>query len=539
MRPSPPAESEGPTRPVPVVQSLVELIRRRSLECGAAIVFITPDRTWSYAQLDEESNRIAQGLLALGIERGDCVACLTKHAAECALLLLGANKIGAVLAPLNWRLSSGELAYVTGVAAPKLIIADEFLSDVLDQVAMPSVRARLIADVPSGDDSFRTWAAEHSATDSDFEPACEDVSVRLFSSGTTGNPKAADVTHSGILVHCEAWAKPFGYRRGATTHLNVLPTFHVSGIVNAFWMVYLGGIAVFLPEFNPERYLQAIEKYHVTDAFAVPAMLRVLLDCAAMRTTDLSSLRCIAYGGSPVDEELIARCLEMFRCGFLQVYGMTEASGTITALLPADHDPGGPRSHLLRSVGPPGAHFDMRVVRPIDGETCVEGEVGEVWIRSPQMMRGYFNDEAANAAAFPHGRGAQGGWFRTGDAGFVREGYLYLQDRIKDMIISGGENVYPAEVEAILSLHPAVAEVAVIGVPDERWGETVKACVVLRSGHAVTAADLIAYARARLAHYKCPTSVDLVAALPRNPSGKLLKRVLRGPYWAGRKRDIA
>jgi acyl-CoA synthetase (AMP-forming)/AMP-acid ligase II len=304
-------------------------------------------------------------------------------------------------------------------------------------------------------------------------------------------------------------------------------------------MLYLGGTAVFQPEFNSQRYLAAIARYQVTDAFAVPAMLRAMVECPEIHTTDLSSLRCIAYGGSPIDETLLTLCLERFRCGFLQVYGMTEASGTLTALYPPEHDPGGPQAQLLRSVGRPAHHIELRVVRPTNGGPCADGEVGEVWVRSSQLMREYFEDSVATAAAFPEGRDPPGGWFRSGDAGYLQDGYLFLHDRIKDMIISGGENVYPAEVEMTLAAHPAIAELAVIGVPDDKWGETVKACVVLRPGVVATAGELIAYARTRLAHYKCPTSVDFVDTLPRNPSGKVLKRVLRAPYWEGRTRNIA
>jgi fatty-acyl-CoA synthase len=233
---------------------------------------------------------------------------------------------------------------------------------------------------------------------------------------------------------------------------------------------------------------------------------------------------------------LLEQSLQCFKCGFLQVYGMTEASGTLTALSPGDHNPGGPRQHLLRSVGNPASHIALRVVDPITGSERKAGETGELWVRSLQNMLGYFGDPAATGAAFPLGQDAQGGWLRTGDAGYIEDGYVYLKDRIKDMIISGGENVYPAEVEGVLAQHPAILEVAVIGVPHDKWGETVKACVVLRQVDEITEAQIIDFARERMAHYKCPTSVDVLAALPRNPSGKILKRELREPYWVGRTR---
>jgi acyl-CoA synthetase (AMP-forming)/AMP-acid ligase II len=521
------------------LRSQAELIRRRSAEFPARTALVTPTRSWTFAELDAESNRIAQGLLAAGVTQGDCVASLTKHAAACILLFLAARKIEAILAPLNWRLSARELEYVIGVTRPKVLMADAFLTDTLAGVSAPWVTCRLVTDIPDDPSAMGRWAAQYPSQDPGGEPTLDSTAARLFSSGTTGYPKAIDISERGILTQCIEWTVPFRYEHGNTVHLNVLPTFHVSGIVNAAWMLYLGGTSVFQPEFDPQRYLAAITEHHVTDAFAVPAMLRSMVDCPQIRTADLSTLRSIAYGGSPIDETLLQRCVAAFRCGFLQVYGMTEATGTLTALYPEEHQPGGANAHLLRSVGRPAAHIELRIMSPGERRECAGGEVGEVWIRSAQLMREYYGDPAATAAAFPEGRVPPGGWFRSGDAGYLQGGYLFLHDRIKDMIISGGENIYPAEVELVLAAHPAIAEVAVIGIPHEKWGETVRAYVVLRSGAAATGADLIAYARARLAHYKCPTSVDFLDALPRNPSGKVLKRVLREPFWSGQTRNIA
>lgn len=522
----------------PRFRSLADLIRHQAQRLGERCAFVAPARRWTYAELDEISNRVAQGLAAEGIGAGDVVASLTKHGAECVILLLAASKLDAVLAPLNWRLAPRELEYVLGVAHPKVLVADEFMTPVLSEVSMPSVRRRLTTEGNDPIASFAGWAAGFEAKDPGAQPELDDSAARLFSSGTTGLPKAVDLSHRGILIQCHAWTGPFGYRQGDTVHLNVLPTFHVSGLVNAVWMLYLGGVAVFYPQFEPREYLAAIAQHRVTDAFAVPAMLRSMVDLPEIKTTDLSTLRSIAYGGSPIDEPLLRRCVERFGCGFLQVFGMTECSGTVTLLSAEDHTPGEGRSQLLRSVGKPGPHISLRVVDPANGGACADGDVGEVWIRSPQNMKRYFGNADATAAVFPEGRDDSGGWLRSGDAGYLRDGYLFLHDRIKDMVITGGENVYPAEVESVVAAHPAVAEVAVIGVPDQKWGETVKACVVLKPTVQAAAADIIEFTRARLAHYKCPTSVDFIAALPRNPSGKVLKRVLREPYWVGQTRQI-
>jgi long-chain acyl-CoA synthetase len=264
----------------------------------------------------------------------------------------------------------------------------------------------------------------------------------------------------------------------------------------------------------------------------------VALACPELSTADLSSLRTVFYGASPISEDVLVRSMEALGCDFAQVYGLTETSGAITSLLPHDHDPDGPRAGLLRSAGRPFDHVELRIVDPETGADRPTGEVGEVWTRSDQNMLGYWNRTAETDAVL-----SDEGWFRTGDAGWLdADGYLFLHDRIKDMIVSGGENVYPAEVENVLLAHTGVADAAVIGVPDDRWGETVKA-VVVRSAEApdddeALAADIIAATRSRLAHYKCPTSIDFAESLPRNPSGKILKRQLRQPYWAARDRNI-
>jgi len=235
---------------------------------------------------------------------------------------------------------------------------------------------------------------------------------------------------------------------------------------------------------------------------------------------------------------VLVDAMRTFRCRFIQVYGLTETTGAVTALAPEDHDPQGPKKHLLRSAGRPIEGVELRVVDPASGRDLPEGEVGEVWIRTRQNMKGYWANPRATDAVFAERPAAGPAWLRTGDAGYLRQGYLFLHDRIKDMIISGGENIYPAEVENVLMQHSALADCAVIGVPDEQWGEAVKACVVLRPGERASAAEIIEFMRARIAHYKCPRTVDFLEAIPRNPTGKILKRVLREPYWKGKERRV-
>jgi long-chain acyl-CoA synthetase len=263
-------------------------------------------------------------------------------------------------------------------------------------------------------------------------------------------------------------------------------------------------------------------------------MLQLLSAVPGAADGDYRSLRSIVYGASPITNDVLLRSMRTFRCDFIQVYGLTETTGAITQLGPADHDPDGLRARLLRSAGKPHPWVEIRVVDPETGEDRPTGAVGELWTRSVQNMKGYWSRPAETASVL-----TRDGWLRTGDAGFLdEEGYVFLTERVKDMIISGGENVYPAEVENILAGHPGIEDVAVIGVPHETWGETVKAIVVRKPGAAPTPEQIIEYAREHLAHYKCPTSVDFAGVLPRNPSGKLMKRQLREPYWRGRERRI-
>jgi long-chain acyl-CoA synthetase len=264
----------------------------------------------------------------------------------------------------------------------------------------------------------------------------------------------------------------------------------------------------------------------VTNAVLVPAMLRMLTGVPGAGERDYSALRSIAYGASPIPTPVLKDALRTFRCSFYGIYGLTESTGGVLQLDPADHDPGGPREHLLRSAGRPFPWVELRIADPLTGDELAVGEVGEVWLRGPNVMAGYFNRPEETAATL-----TPDGWLRTGDGGYVDEdGYVFLTDRIKDMIVSGGENVYPVEVEEALCQHPDVVEAAVIGVAHERWGEAVKALVIARPGRAPAADELIAFARERLAGYKLPRSVDFVTELPRTPSGKVLKRDLRERY---------
>ena len=301
---------------------------------------------------------------------------------------------------------------------------------------------------------------------------------------------------------------------------------------------YVGAATVVLRDLDPAALVGLIPQLRITHGFVVPAVLQFMLMVPGVADADFSSLKVLVYGASPISEEVLAKSVTTFGCKFWQAYGLTETTGAVVNLAPEDHDVAGSNRHRLRSCGLPGPGVEVRIVNPDSddpaGRDCEQGEVGEIWIRGQQVMLGYWNMPEETAKSI-----TAEGWFRSGDLGYMdADGYLYIHDRVKDMIVSGGENVYPAEVENVLMSHPAIADVAVIGVPHERWGETAKACVVRTPGSTVTEQEIIDFARERLAKFKCPTSVDWMEALPRNPSGKILKKDLRAPYWEGRTRNV-
>ncbi|CAB4933653.1 unannotated protein [freshwater metagenome] len=319
-----------------------------------------------------------------------------------------------------------------------------------------------------------------------------------------------------------------------TVNLVPSPLFHIGGAGYSLTALGQGGHTVLVRDMDPTAVLGLIERHRVTHTFLVPAVVQMLAESPALPGTDISSLRRIAYGAAPMGETQLLTAIGLFGCDFMGVYGMTETAGSVVSLQPEDHDPGGARAHLLRSVGKPLPWLELRVVDPATGEDAPVGGVGEIWVRSGQNTVGYWGQPGLTGEAL-----VGDGWLRTGDAAYLdAEGYVYMHDRIKDMVVSGGENVYPAEVENVLYAHPDVLEAAVIGVPSDRWGETVKAVVVRRPGTTLDEPGLIAFVRDRLAHYKCPTSVDFADELPRNASGKVLKKVLRDPFWVGTDRRV-
>ena len=504
-----------------------ETIQRHAREKPSAPAYWTPERTWSFGDVEEAARRVAQGLRSLGIGTDDRVACLTKRTADCVALVLGANKVGAVCMPVNWRLAPPEIEYIVNNGKAKLMLCDRGFSPAFGQVKAPAVKSTIVTE------EFSAWYGKQRPIEKEHGAKPEETALQLYSSGTTGLPKGVELTHANIAAGMMgAIPAAMGYHGAGDVMLNALPTYHIAGVGVALLTASKGGMSVLYPDFDPVKVVMAIAEHRITHSFLVPAMIQFMLQVPGADKADYSSLKGISYGASPISEKVLIDAMRTFKCQFMQVYGLTETTGAVTALPPEDHDPAGPKEYLLRSAGKPIDGVELRVVDPATGMDCPDGAVGEVWIRTAQNMKGYWANSRATEQAFAQR------WFRSGDAGYLREGYLFLHDRIKDMIVSGGENIYPAEVENALMQHPAIADGAVIGVPDDRWGESVKACVVLKKDAKATEKDVIDFMRARIAHFKCPKSVDFVEAIPRNPTGKILKRILREPYWKGKERRV-
>ena len=500
---------------------MADVVREHAAGRADVVALRCAARALTYGELDDRSNRLAQALLAVGVRRGDRVAHLDRTAPEIVELLFATSKIGAVTVPLNWRLAPAELETIVADAGCTAMIAGPSYRSVAREIA--GAMPQRLEVIDTGDDYEQRLQAS-AATDPGHRGGADDVAVQMYTSGTTGLPKGVLTTQRNLAaayLSADVWAFD-----SCSISLTPLPMFHIGGIGWAYLGLVNGATTILVSEFDAAQVVDLLERERVTNAVFVPTILQMLAAVPGAAERDYSSLRSIAYGASPITTPVLRAALRTFRCPLFGVYGLTETTGGVVQLRPEDHDAEGRRQHLLRSAGRPLPWVEMRVVDPVDGRECGTGEVGEVWLRAPNVMAGYYNRPGETRAAL-----TPDGWLRTGDGGYRDEdGFLFLTDRIKDMIVSGGENIYPVEVEEVLAQHPDVAEVAVIGVPDERWGETVKALVVIEPGAAVDAGELVAFARDRLAGYKLPRSVEFVAGLPRSAAGKVLKRELRARY---------
>ena len=497
--------------------------------------FVLGDRTVTYAEFYERCQRVANGLAALGVGAQDRVAFLDKNGIEHFELYHGAGLLNAVSVDVNWRLAAPEVEFIVNDMQAKVLVVGSDFADVLDAIApnLTTVTDILVVGGHDGYESWDDWVEAQPLGDPGVESADDDVAYQLYSSGTTGRPKGVMLTNdnfAGTLPLLDTWDID-----DSVVSLVAMPLFHIAGSAWAGVALTLGGTNVILRELDLEELVRIMSEDRITHAVLVPAALQFLQMVPGVDDADFSGVKMMAYGASPISEEVLVGAIKMFpNAAFWQVYGLTETTAGVVYLPPEDHDVNGPNKHRLRSCGVAGPNVELRIVDGSTLEDMPTGEVGEIWIRSPQVMKGYWNMPEETAASI-----TPDGWFRSGDAGYLDEdGYLYIHDRVKDMIVSGGENVYPAEIENVLMAHPAVADAAVIGVPDDKWGETAKAIIVKVPGAEVAEDELIEYCRGQLARFKCPTSVDWTDALPRNPSGKILKKELREPYWEGHDRRV-
>jgi acyl-CoA synthetase (AMP-forming)/AMP-acid ligase II len=494
-----------------------------------AVSFEGSDLT--YRELDRRSDRVAAMLQDLGVQPGDRVAWLGRASEAWYEIFFGVAKARACFAPINSRLAVPEIAFILKDSAANVFFVSPEFYACAQTVAEHAGRPIRIVGVGEPHSTFESYAAlRDTAGAPDLSPPQPDDDVlQLYTSGTTGLPKGVRLSNANYTAFLALRNMVEGFDYGPDdTVLILMPMFHVAGTNISFSGLAAGGRVVLQAEFNPPAVLKAMEEEKVNHVFLAPVMINALLQTPGVETTDFSHLKTVSYGASPISEAVLAKATATFGCGFIQFYGMTETTGAGTTLAPSEH-----RGELMRACGRSWATLETRIADE-HGNALPAGEIGEIEIRGPIIMAGYWNRPEATAETI-----RPDGWLRTGDAGYRNEeGFFFVHDRVKDMIVSGGENVYPAEVENAILGCPGVADAAVIGVPDERWGEAVKAVVVPAAGARPDPADIIAWARERIAGYKAPKSVDFIDALPRNPSGKVLRRELRKPYWEGRDRKV-
>ncbi|MEO3808054.1 long-chain fatty acid--CoA ligase [Sphaerisporangium sp. B11E5] len=496
---------------------------RRAQMSPDRTAFVFADRQVSYAEVHERTTRLASRLRDAGVRAGDRVAYLGPNHVAFAETMFATHVLGGIFVPLNFRLAAPEVAYMLEHSgASVLVYAPECAAVVRALPAMPALGTVVaLASPAAGEPEFDTWLAEGDPTPIDTPVALDDVALILYTSGTTGHPKGAMLTHANLVWNCFHIMIGVDVASSEVTLISA-PLFHVAALNQTLLPTFLkGGRSVIMPSWDVDACYDLIEKHRVTWMFGVTTMFAAFARSPRWAGADLSSLRTLMSGGAAVPVALI-RAYQERGLVFCQGYGLTETAPGATFL------EAGESVRKVGSAGVPVFFANVRVVRP--DLTPAVGEPGEVLIQGPNVTPGYWRAPEATAAAF-----ADGDWLRSGDVGTIDdEGHLYIVDRVKDMYISGGENVYPAEVESVLFEHPAVAEVAVVGVPDEKWGEVGRAFVVPRPGASVTYADLREFLRPRLAGYKIPRHLDIVDALPKTGSGKIRKPELRGiPLPAG------
>ena len=501
---------------------------------SSAIAVHHGERSISYAELDLASNQVANGLLALGVTTADRIAVISRNNIESIEVLLGISKAGAVPVFLNWRLSQREVSDLLADASPVVLFSQQELSDEAygTSAEPPPTALTVIFDSTEPSVGYEHWKSQYKANLELPTDRPEDVALQLYTSGTTGKAKGAMLTKQGLAESIPD-AVDFWQMHIDSKVLCVLPMFHIAGLGTIIGALFANAQIVLSDATQPEGILESIESHEITHLVLVSVMLQALVASPACTEARLSSLETISYGAAPISASTLNRALALMNCRIVQPYGLTETAGVVSLLTNSDHrrfanDP--MLQQRLASCGKPRDGVDVKVVDPASGESLPADTPGELWVKTRRLMAGYANlPDATNDAL------TNDGWFRTGDVATLdEEGYITLKDRLKDMIISGGENIYPVEVENALMSHPEIAEVAVIGQPSEQWGETPVAVVVRKADTRLTERQVITFCREQLAHFKCPSQVFFVHELPRNATGKVLRKALREhESWRG------
>jgi acyl-CoA synthetase (AMP-forming)/AMP-acid ligase II len=513
-----------------------DLIKRGRSLYGPQTALIYEGRRFSFGEQSGRMFRLANALLARGITKQQRVAVLARNCSEYVEIFGACEVAGFVAINLNSRLSEAELGAICQDCQPSVLIHAKDFSGPASALAaqVSSIRVRIGIDAESGEVlSYEGLIEEAGGDEPATKPAADDMAYLMYTSGTTGGAKGVMIRH-GAMAEATRMLSHEGGLASIDKGLIVMPLFHLGGKIEQMAFNLMGAAVVLKAVFDPEDILQTLESEKVAAAHFAPLMIQRMLDVLDTKSYDLSLLRCVHYASAPMPLPLLRRALNRMGPIFAQVYGMTECLvGTV--LKPHHHlvDGSEKERQCLKSAGQPFLGNEVKIVRD-DGTACVPGEIGEILFRSPTTMNGYWNKNVLTSETI------RDGWLHTQDLGFVDAGnFVYVVDRKKDMIISGGENIYSWEVEEALRAHPDVADVAVIAVPDEQWGESVKACVQMRPGRSATDVELIDYARSKIASYKKPKSIDFVENLPRLFNGKIDKKALRAPYWQSRDRQVS
>ena len=512
--------------------TLGEIPRRSAILWPDKTAVVYEDVRLTYRQLNERVNRLANALSSLGAAKTDRLAVLSENTHKYFEIYFAASKLGLTVTPLNFRLADPEIEHIVEDSESTVFLAGDGYEDRAKALrgSLPGIRIWIAMDNPAqGFESYEDLIAKASAEEPGLGPDENDMAILMYTGGTTGLPKGVMMSHRGLMTATVGAALTCGFTRHDTTCF-VLPLFHVS-FWPAFAILFVQGTVVVNRKPDLNGMLKLIQDEKCTHINAVPTLYGWLLQMADVDAYDLSSLRLITYAGSPFPPELLKQCILKFGPIFEQAYAMTECIGG-TFLLKEDHVLEGERSKLLASAGKACTSVDVRVVDD-DDKGLPPNQIGEITIRGKCMMMGYWKNPELTAKTL------RNGWYHTGDMGYVDEdGYLFLVDRKADMIVTGGENVYPKEVEDVLYQHPAVAMTAVVSAPDEKWGERVQAAVVLKPEQTVSSEELIAHCKARLAGYKCPKNIEFWERLPTTPVGKILRKDVKKIFWEGRERSI-